>query len=351
MYTRAFVALLSRACACISIWLKNSRFVCGQDNNGVGGKVFKYIQTTQNNGQIKYVRFVSFSFLFCDVTTMTKALMKTYCAFIFPKIFIGCVLFLLCSNVYLFYLQQMKKHQVELDIKSDALWENYETRSQKDHFNSRINDSLEGRYHAMAPKQFYEQIMPIKKKKHNPENSGEKSDLKFEPTLVFARVLGNDLPPLHSTNQTAINTRTVLENETTLPSNCKRLWILNSIADKSKMDYLIVMLKNYNEEFRVIETDFNSPRKIVADGLNVNRARNLALKVGFEELEASWVFLFDGAAFLTTEGYSPLVVFSKEQQEKPVFHFTAVYRLLYKIQLKSELRILDILNYTTGNSL
>ena len=113
------------------------------------------------------------------------------------------------------------------------------------------------------------------------------------------------------------------------------------------MDALVELFTLYNESYRVIKTDYSKPEKM-ADGLNVNRGRNLALKAGFEEMDAGWVFLFDGAAFLTQEGLSPLIEFSQANTKKPSFHFTAVYRLLYKIVLDSEIRIQNILEFTTG---
>ena len=114
------------------------------------------------------------------------------------------------------------------------------------------------------------------------------------------------------------------------------------------MDALVELFTLYNESYRVIRTDYSKPEKIVADGLNVNRGRNLALKAGFEEMDAGWVFLFDGAAFLTVEGLLPLLKFAFENQLKPSYHFTAVYRLLYKLDLKPDIKIQNILQYTTG---
>jgi len=164
---------------------------------------------------------------------------------------------------------------------------------------------------------------------------------------VIVRVLGNDLPPLHSTNQTVLNTQNILEHEV-IPSSFKRLWIVNCIFEQFKVNDLISLFTLYNQTYRVITSNTSNPAQFEIDGLNVNRARNVGLKVAFEHMRADWAFLFDGGAFMTSEGLAPLEEFAIGNTKEPAFHFTAVYRLLFKLKLESNTLLKDILNFTTG---
>ena len=71
---------------------------------------------------------------------------------------------------------------------------------------------------------------------------------------LIVRYLSNDLPPLHSENQTFLSTKIIVENEK-LPKNFYRLWILHSIIDGEKLRKLIKLLKEHSEWFFINQID------------------------------------------------------------------------------------------------
>lgn len=157
-------------------------------------------------------------------------------------------------------------------------------------------------------------------------------------TIGLYRVLGNDLPPLHSEEQTLANLEFILANEPELDA-CRKVWVLNRLADGSKRGRLIDLLDRYKQEYVEVpfewdeyrHCDFNydltpvpnviSSKKFknakefnhvryrcaILDrknryAMNNNGARNVALQSGREK--AGWVMPWDGNCFLTTEAWN-----------------------------------------------
>jgi len=144
--------------------------------------------------------------------------------------------------------------------------------------------------------------------------------------ISLIRILGNDLPPLHSPKQTLMNLKFILENEASFP-NCEKLFLINQILDLEIRNEIIELLGQYNFAFKIIPFNinntlsksrniFNSKFKnesldfekkilktkeiLINSMISINSARNLS----FNFTKASDIVLvFDGNCFLTTELY------------------------------------------------
>ena len=80
--------------------------------------------------------------------------------------------------------------------------------------------------------------------------------------LLIIRILGNDLPSIHGSNQTLNNLKFTLENESKFP-NTDKIYLLNRIYDNKKRTNIINLLKKYNNKF--VEIPFK-----LDDYLNIN---------------------------------------------------------------------------------
>lgn len=159
-------------------------------------------------------------------------------------------------------------------------------------------------------------------------------------TIVLYRIIGNDLPPRHSSNQTLTNLLFTLQYEP-LFTDVTKIWILNRIVDNQTEQNLIQLLRRYNETYIRIPFNLNEYRRIpyffpsinyfqsidisrlsyliklqLIDTLyhlknlyvmNNNGARNFALKHGKEKTQANWLAIFDGNCFLSHEGFNQIV--------------------------------------------
>jgi hypothetical protein len=160
------------------------------------------------------------------------------------------------------------------------------------------------------------------------------------PHLAIFRILGNDLPPRHSPEQTIENLLFTLDHEEDFPNSSKYV-ILNRIIDGSKKDRLRSICEAHGVE--TFEIPFNpedyrrQPLDLdfVADptffeseafqqmdpsrqvsllnavyryrnsyGTNVNGARNFAIRKGLEI--ADWVLPLDGNVFIPKSGWATL---------------------------------------------
>ncbi len=161
------------------------------------------------------------------------------------------------------------------------------------------------------------------------------------PSVVLTRILGNPLPPLHSHEQTLINTRFILEHESAWV-NCQKTWILNRILDAEMKSALVELLREHKQQFIDIPFEADVYRRIgfdyehlpVADCfssqqalalserhrqvaycaclheknrylMNNNGARNAALFAG--RRKADWCLPWDGNCFLTDDAYEALL--------------------------------------------
>ena len=148
-------------------------------------------------------------------------------------------------------------------------------------------------------------------------------------SVVVARILSNDLPPLHGDRQTYLNSRFILQHEI-LPPDFKRLWILNSIVNKSKQEELETLLTTYDEWFETISFPKTNNSKVLEQQvLNVNRARNIGIWEAFQS-GANWVLVLDGCSFLTSESLSSIAPFIRDKTRKEVLYFIPMVRLQHK---------------------
>jgi len=164
----------------------------------------------------------------------------------------------------------------------------------------------------------------------------EEKDPSTIPSVAFLRILGNDLPPRHSPNQTLDNLAFILRHEPDFP-HCEKIWILNRIVDQEKEKTIRQLLLSYNQtfyaipfnasEYRNVPLDFEAfhhPLFLFTKGLgmpaafdhiyrhknlyliNNNGARNFALKLGIQR-GARWVLPFDGNGFIPKANYNRLL--------------------------------------------
>ncbi len=167
-------------------------------------------------------------------------------------------------------------------------------------------------------------------------------------TIVVLRILSNDLPPLHSSNQSLLNTKYILEKEK-LPSGFKRLWVLNSIANKDKEKDLVELLTSHGEVFDKIPLVLGkSVTAMESQALNPNAGRNKGIVRGFR-MGAKWVVVFDGCSFVTKESYDTLSTFLNSKTSASfIFHFIPMVRLQHKVQMNSETTYQHSFPYTSG---
>jgi len=159
-------------------------------------------------------------------------------------------------------------------------------------------------------------------------------------TFLLVRILGNDLPPRHSEDQTINNLKFILENEPAF-LDCRKLFIINRIVEPNQEQKIISLLERYSAEFITIPF---SPEKYIKQGLNtaslggqaflgskeflsldestqskmriwaispkilyamnVNGARNIALSEG--KKTARWTFPLDGNCIFSQEQFEKL---------------------------------------------
>ena len=154
--------------------------------------------------------------------------------------------------------------------------------------------------------------------------------------IALYRILGNDLPPRHSSNQTLTNVLFILQNEAHF-DDVTKIWLLNRIVDTDVEQALINLLNEYSQPYLRIPFQWDEYRRISyyipsdysADGyfnstrfvslkpidrmplidilyndknlyvMNSNSARNYALRHGKRSTQAEWLMVFDGNCFLS----------------------------------------------------
>ncbi|MBS0557810.1 MAG: hypothetical protein JSR27_10405 [Proteobacteria bacterium] len=129
-------------------------------------------------------------------------------------------------------------------------------------------------------------------------------------TVVFYRILGNDIPVRHGPYQTLRSLSFTLENEPALPG-CKKRFLLNRIADSRIRDRLVAMIEHAGHRWDEIAFDPGVYRQLVTSEeralylTNQNAARNLCIDLGLSDGEV--VLPFDGQVFFSVEGWSGLM--------------------------------------------
>jgi len=121
------------------------------------------------------------------------------------------------------------------------------------------------------------------------------------------RILGNDLPPRHGTEQTLMNTQWMLENEFD-PENTEKVFILNRIFNPEKLENLKRLLTDAKKEyielpfeiekFRALKTDLDRIKYVT----NVNPARNYCLLDGARR-NFDVILPLDGACYFPRQGW------------------------------------------------
>ena len=182
-------------------------------------------------------------------------------------------------------------------------------------------------------------------------NSAATSKLNYgkptvDKTVVVVRILSNDLPPLHGEQQTYLNTETILKHEQ-LPPGFKRLWMLSGMVDETKQGELFKLLHSHNEWYFVITiSETNNVQELEEAALNVNKARNAGLKLGFDS-GAYWVIVFDGCSFITRESYHSIWD-TLAKITTNIFYYVPMVRLYHRIEINADLTYRDLFNVTSG---
>lgn len=161
----------------------------------------------------------------------------------------------------------------------------------------------------------------------------------FAEKICFIRIIGNDLPGLHSPNQSLENLEFIVENEPEY-DGVDKVFLVNRIVSQSKRKKIKKILENNNKKYieqvfepsvfvsiPVYEKDLpkkdywrekqlsgweklcweRSRRKLRnAYLMNNNGARNYALKYGFDN-NYDWVFPWDGNCFLSAPQLEEIV--------------------------------------------
>ena len=172
-------------------------------------------------------------------------------------------------------------------------------------------------------------------------------------TYALARIIGNDLPPRHSSGQSHDNLRFVLEHEPDFP-NCEKLWVLNRIRDPREEARIVAALEAAGQDYLRLPFELEaysrapldlarfpvpqylvSPEFLALDeaervravtqcyrlknnyAMNNNGARNAALELG--RSRAKWVLPWDGNCFLTAADWELLVAGIAAQAEARYF--------------------------------
>ena len=159
--------------------------------------------------------------------------------------------------------------------------------------------------------------------------------------FALYRILGNDLPPRHSPEQTLSNLLFILEHEPSFPG-CAKRWVINRIADQEQESKILSLLYRHEQKYIHIPflIDEYAQCRYDIDGLpkalflhnrnisgiteylrmksfeypfrhknlyamNNNGARNAALEEG--RSLAEWVMPWDGCCFVTAAAWAAIL--------------------------------------------
>ncbi|KAG0225225.1 hypothetical protein BGW42_004587 [Actinomortierella wolfii] len=183
-------------------------------------------------------------------------------------------------------------------------------------------------------------------------------------SIVLYRILGNDLPPRHRPGQTLSNVRFILEHEPEFHKTTK-VWVLNRIVDPLAEHAIIQLLEHHRQEYIRIpfresdylkqdfrledfpQPDFFSSEDYAAFSkvaklrvldytyhdknnyaMNNNGGRNIAIQHGKTQMDARWIFAFDGNSFLTNNAMAEIKEAIREHGERVHYFVVPMARLL-----------------------
>jgi hypothetical protein len=167
---------------------------------------------------------------------------------------------------------------------------------------------------------------------------------------LITRILGNDIPIVHSGTQTYENLLFTIKNESNFV-NTDKIYLLNRIVDKRKRENIINLLNSYSISYleipfeydeynKIPKLDENTNRifeismyktvnqvnypyyKILSKQLleyrlylmNINAARNYCIEYG-KKNGYEWTFVLDSNSFFTDEYYNNIINNIKEDTE------------------------------------
>jgi len=93
------------------------------------------------------------------------------------------------------------------------------------------------------------------------------------------RILGNNIPYLHQSDQVYQNLLFTLQNEPSF-KNCKKIWVLNRITNQKLKNIYIELLKKYNYEYLdipFVQEEYNIVKK---NGVSNSIAKNICSHTG-----------------------------------------------------------------------
>jgi hypothetical protein len=184
--------------------------------------------------------------------------------------------------------------------------------------------------------------------------------------VSLVRIIGNDVPEIHSQDQSLKNLEYILKNEKNF-LNCKKIFILNRIVNKNIEKEIIDQLKKHNIEYFIIPFQtkefinlFNKNFKCLDKKLNlfnfepedsfaltetmsesiyfltnVNKARNFGIEKG--NIYSNTTLIFDGSCFMTEELYFDFLnnLNKTDKNDKAIFIFP-MHRLSNYNQIKNK---------------
>lgn len=166
---------------------------------------------------------------------------------------------------------------------------------------------------------------------------------------LIMRILGNDIPIIHSNTQTYENLVFTVKNEINF-ENTDKIYLLNRIADKRKRSDIINLLNKYSipyieipfvyeefkkipkiDEFVTILYDYMMDnKKLLSEShykkiskellnyriylMNINVARNYCIEYG-KKNGYEWTFVLDSNSFFTDEYYNNIIKNIKDDTE------------------------------------
>ena len=141
-----------------------------------------------------------------------------------------------------------------------------------------------------------------------------------EMRFTLYRILGNDLPPRHSSDQTRRNLEFILEHEV-CPTSCEKRFLLNRIVDPAKAERFRELIATAGCACEVIPFEPDEYRELTTTHervhylTNVNAARNYCIERGLTGKD--FVLPFDGASFFRADGWDQFEIIADLNHKDP----------------------------------
>lgn len=196
-----------------------------------------------------------------------------------------------------------------------------------------------------------------------------------EKSFGLYRIVGNSLPPRHSSTQSLELTEFILRNEPAF-EGCTKIWILNRLVDPDHQEKLVSLIRRHNQESIVIPFNARTHNEAFLDFsgipeayrlspgdtskqssatkvqqlewlirhksqalININFARNIALKAGRKRFR--WTLPFDVGNMFSPAGWGD---FSEALAKKPGALF-AVVKMSRIHDIEDAINVPSNLNY------